>query len=121
MVDFSEQGRFAARTLVGKMADEKKNATVTQEFYLPPPQLSNWESFKIFFYNSERGEVMGRNGTSWGKYLILKKCDSKNRILNVRVIPFENIFFRSETSYIYGSLMLTHREMPFAVLYLKKE
>jgi sodium/potassium-transporting ATPase subunit beta len=46
-----------------KMADEKK----TQEFYLPPPQLSKWEAFRLFLWDSDRKEFMGRNGGSWAK------------------------------------------------------
>jgi len=36
--------------------DEKQNKTCTQK----------WDEFKQAIYNSEKGEVLGRTGTSWG-------------------------------------------------------
>jgi len=29
--------------------------------------MGKWEGFKMFFYNKERGEVMGRSGSSWAQ------------------------------------------------------
>lgn len=32
-----------------------------------PPQRTKWEAFKTFLYNPEKGSVLGRTGSSWGK------------------------------------------------------
>lgn len=31
---------------------------------------TNWAAFRIFVWNSEKGEVLGRNAKSWGNYFI---------------------------------------------------
>ncbi|XP_022112352.2 sodium/potassium-transporting ATPase subunit beta-2 [Pieris rapae] len=49
------------------MADKTK---VTEQYYAPPPDLGKWESFRIFLYNSETGQVLGRTGSSWAKILL---------------------------------------------------
>ncbi|XP_058808799.1 sodium/potassium-transporting ATPase subunit beta-2-like [Phymastichus coffea] len=41
-----------------------------EQFYMPPPKLDKWESMRLFLYNSETGQVMGRTGSSWAKILI---------------------------------------------------
>lgn len=43
---------------------EKKN-----EDYLAvaPPKRSGWESFKLFIWNGETSEFLGRSASSWGK------------------------------------------------------
>ena len=50
------------------MADKK--GAVTEQYYTPPPKLSGWESFRIFMWNGETGEFLGRTAGSWGKFLI---------------------------------------------------
>lgn len=47
------------------MADKSKQPQ--DQYYTRPPKLSGWESFKIFFWNSETHQFCGRTGSSWGK------------------------------------------------------
>ncbi|XP_026321286.1 sodium/potassium-transporting ATPase subunit beta-2 [Hyposmocoma kahamanoa] len=51
------------------MADKTKVAAAEQ-YYAPPPDLGKWESFRIFIYNSETGQFLGRTGSSWAKILL---------------------------------------------------
>lgn len=37
---------------------------------MPPPKLDKWESIRLFLYNSETGQVLGRTGSSWAKILL---------------------------------------------------
>ncbi|XP_033341725.1 sodium/potassium-transporting ATPase subunit beta-2 [Megalopta genalis] len=41
-----------------------------EQYYSPPPKLGKWEGFKIFLWNSETGQFLGRTGASWGKILL---------------------------------------------------
>lgn len=45
------------------MADKK----VAEQYYTPPPKLGNWEGFKVFLWNGETGQCMGRTAGSWGE------------------------------------------------------
>lgn len=45
------------------MADKNK----VGEFYTRPKELGKWEGFKVFLWNSETSECLGRTGGSWGK------------------------------------------------------
>lgn len=53
------------------MVQKKKAVTpeTDQGFYLKPPEVPFWDSFKLFLYNSETNEIFGRTGSSWGEYL----------------------------------------------------
>jgi len=52
------------------MAEGKTKDVDYYQTYLPPPQLSKWDSFRQFIWNSERGEFLGRTGGSWLKVLV---------------------------------------------------
>ncbi|KAF7989747.1 hypothetical protein HCN44_008421 [Aphidius gifuensis] len=41
-----------------------------EQYYSPPPKLGKWEGFRIFLYNSETGQFLGRTGASWAKILL---------------------------------------------------
>lgn len=41
-----------------------------EQFYTPPPKLGKWESFRVFLWNSETGQFLGRTGASWAKILL---------------------------------------------------
>jgi Sodium / potassium ATPase beta chain len=45
------------------MADKNKIG----EYYTRPKELGKWEGFKVFLWNSETSECLGRTGGSWGK------------------------------------------------------
>ncbi|XP_032529855.1 sodium/potassium-transporting ATPase subunit beta-2-like [Danaus plexippus] len=49
------------------MADKSK---VTEQYYAPPPDLGKWDSFRMFVWNSETGQFLGRTGSSWAKILL---------------------------------------------------
>lgn len=38
-----------------------------EQYYTPPPKLGKWEGFRVFVWNSETGQFLGRTGASWGK------------------------------------------------------
>lgn len=40
------------------------------EYYTRPPKLGKWEGFKVFLWNSETSQFLGRTGASWGKILL---------------------------------------------------
>ncbi|KAK0160097.1 hypothetical protein PV328_007539 [Microctonus aethiopoides] len=41
-----------------------------EQYYTPPPKLGKWEGFRIFLWNSETGQFLGRTGASWAKILL---------------------------------------------------
>lgn len=47
------------------MADKKVEGT---QYYSRPVELGRWEGFKQFLWNGETSEVLGRTGSSWGKF-----------------------------------------------------
>lgn len=49
------------------MADKK----VVEQYYTPPPKLGNWEGFKLFLWNGETSQFMGRTAGSWGKLITI--------------------------------------------------
>lgn len=52
------------------MAEHKKPDYELDQYHLPPPKLSRWETFQKFMWNSERREFMGRTAEMWVKVLV---------------------------------------------------
>ena len=45
------------------MAEKK-----TEDYFaVAPPKRTGWESFKLFLWNGETSELLGRTASSWGK------------------------------------------------------
>lgn len=51
------------------MATKLEQEDSVQEFtgFLKPVEVPALQQWKDFFYNPEKGTVMGRNGQSWGE------------------------------------------------------
>lgn len=49
------------------MADNKNKP---DQYYTRPPKLGKWEGFRLFVWDSETGQFLGRTGSSWGKILL---------------------------------------------------
>lgn len=62
------------------MADKK----VTEQYYTPPPKLGGWESFKLFLWNGETNQFMGRTAASWGKCFCLNQKTKIEKIRNIK-------------------------------------
>lgn len=45
----------------------EKGGALKEQYYTPPPKLGKWEGFKIFLWNGETSQFMGRTAGSWGK------------------------------------------------------
>lgn len=41
-----------------------------EQYYTPPPKLGKWEGFRIFLWNSETNQFLGRTGSSWAKIIL---------------------------------------------------
>lgn len=53
---------------------DKKTREMREQYHLPPPEMTGWESFSTFLYNSETGQFLGRTGSSWGKHPATTFC-----------------------------------------------
>ncbi|KZS04001.1 putative Beta subunit of Na+/K+ ATPase [Daphnia magna] len=40
-------------------------------FAVAPPKRSGWENFKVFLWNGETSEFLGRSASSWGKLILI--------------------------------------------------
>lgn len=73
------------------MADKKPD-----QFYTRPPTLGKWEGFKIFLWNSETGQFLGRTGSSWGEqFMAFKSIGKIFQIFNVQKFSKNLLFFQT--------------------------
>ena len=49
-------------------ANDTKSGPAGYQFAIKPEERSGWEGFKIFLWNSETSEFLGRTASSWCKY-----------------------------------------------------
>ncbi|XP_060518779.1 sodium/potassium-transporting ATPase subunit beta-2 [Cylas formicarius] len=58
------------------MADKKQNSAAANDtqFYTKPPELGKWESFRIFLWNPDTSQFLGRTASSWAKILFFYIC-----------------------------------------------
>jgi sodium/potassium-transporting ATPase subunit beta len=55
-----------------KFPSQKRETAMTEKksedyFAVAPPKRSGWANFKIFLWNGETSEFLGRSASSWGK------------------------------------------------------
>ncbi|KOX71431.1 Sodium/potassium-transporting ATPase subunit beta [Melipona quadrifasciata] len=56
-----------------------------EQFYTPPPKLGKWEGFRVFLWNSETGQFLGRTGASWDQ-CVVKYRENNNGSLDLGFI-----------------------------------
>ena len=69
------------------------NAGVLGVTAIKPPEYHGWEAVKMFFYDSEKGEYMGRTGKSWALIILFYI------ILNLVLVYFLNFLFVKECNH----------------------
>lgn len=60
------------------MADKK----IADQYYTPPPKLTGWESFKLFLWNGETSQFLGRTAGSWGEFHFAREEEEEARESN---------------------------------------
>lgn len=64
----------------------------TEQYYSIPPKLGKWEGFKLFLWNSETSQFLGRTAGSWAKILF-----------------FYVIFYASLTGFFFAMLAVFYQ------------
>lgn len=91
------------------MADKK----IAEQYYTPPPKLSGWESFRLFLWNGETSEVLGRTAASWGKpSIILFSFYCSSVIFRISCNNIESIFIAYSVSLSFIVFIVHHRHQP---------
>ncbi|KAL1513409.1 hypothetical protein ABEB36_002828 [Hypothenemus hampei] len=98
------------------MADKKPES----QFYTRPPKLGKWEALRIFLWNSETKQFLGRTGGSWAKillfylifYVVLVGFFAAMLVVFFQTLDYKMPKYQLEKSLIGGNPGLGFRPMP---------
>jgi len=76
---------------VGSRCKSGMEGKKVEQYYTPPPKLGKWEGFRVFLWNSETGQFLGRTGASWGKFFLTKYIFYSETLISAS--PVESLRF----------------------------
>lgn len=91
------------------MSDKTKEPFYSQG---PPPKIGKWEGFKIFLWNGETGQFLGRTAGSWGEsfkssVLIGSQIEVSKTNINIKLILMLEVVGFSNNHYVHVKLFIT--------------
>lgn len=92
------------------MSDKTKEPFYSQG---PPPKIGKWEGFKIFLWNGETGQFLGRTAGSWGEsfkssVLIGSRIEVSKTNINIKFIFLLEVVGCSNNHFVHVKLFITY-------------